>query len=53
MENVAEFERWLEKMLCDAKKQLAMSDEMITYILLREGANYYLKTLAKREQNIS
>ena len=45
MENVDEFERWLDKLLKDAKDRLSMTDETIAYFLLREGTAYYLRTI--------
>ena len=45
MENVVEFESWLDKMLRDAKEKLNMTDGTIAWILLREGTAYYFKTL--------
>jgi len=45
VENVVEFERWLDKMLRDAKEKLNMKDGTIAWILLKEGTAYYLKTL--------
>jgi hypothetical protein len=47
MENVDEFQSWIDKMLTDAKTKLHISDETITYILLQKGTSYYLKTLSK------
>ena len=47
IEDVVEFEKWLDKMLKDAKEKLNMTDETITWILLREGTAYYFKTLGK------
>jgi len=45
MENVREFENWLEQLLRDAKKKLEITDKTIAYILLREGTVYYLKSI--------
>ena len=45
IENVVEFQCWLDKMLEDAKKKLNMTDGTIAWILLREGTAYYFKTL--------
>lgn len=45
VENVVEFERWLDKMLKDAKEKLNMTDATITWILLREATAYYSKTI--------
>ena len=45
MENVVEFQSWLDKMLKDAKEKLNMTDRTITWILLREATAYYYKTL--------
>lgn len=47
MEDVKEFRRRLEKLLKDAGKRLALSDETIAYILLQQGTAYYFKTLGK------
>ena len=49
MENVHEFEGWLYQMLKDAKSNLGMTDGTIAYVLLREGTEYYLRTITKRE----
>ena len=45
VEDVVEFESWLDKMLKDAKEKLNMTDGTIAWILLREGIAYYYKTL--------
>ena len=45
MENVVEFQNWLDNMLKDAKEKLNMTDRTITWILLREATAYYYKTL--------
>ena len=45
VENVVEFESWLDKMLRDAKEKLNMTNGTIAWILLREGTSYYYKTL--------
>ena len=45
MENVVEFQSWLDNMLKDAKDKLNMTDRTIAWILLREGTAYYFKTL--------
>ena len=45
MENVVEFQNWLDKMLKDAKEKLNMTNGTIAWILLREGTAYYFKTL--------
>jgi hypothetical protein len=50
VENVDEFEKWIEKMLKDAKKQLHMTDETMTYILLREGLACYYRTINKEKR---
>ena len=44
IENIVEFEHWLDKMLNDAKEKLNMTDATIAWILLREGTAYYFKT---------
>ena len=44
IENITEFESWLDKMLKDAKEKLNMTDATIAWILLREGTAYYFKT---------
>jgi hypothetical protein len=49
LENVEEFEKWLEQMLKDAQEKLNMTDATIAYILLREGTEYYFKTICKGE----
>ena len=45
IENIVEFENWLDKMLRDAKEKLNMTDGTIAWILLKEGTAYYFKTL--------
>jgi len=45
MENVHEFESWLNQCIEDSKKRLGIADRTLTYILLREGLNYYLRTM--------
>jgi len=45
IENIVEFESWLDKMLRDAKEKLNMTDGTIAWILLKEGIAYYFKTL--------
>lgn len=45
MENTEEFESWLFRLLLDAKRKLNISERTLAYILLREGTNYYLRTL--------
>ena len=45
VEDVVEFESWLDKMLRDSKEKLNMTDGTIAWILLREGTAYYFKTL--------
>ena len=52
VENVSEFQRWLDKMLKDAKEQLNMTDETITWILLREATASYFRTLGKQVINV-
>ncbi len=47
MENVDEFEKQFQKLLQDAKDKLEMTDETLTYILLREGTAYYLRTICR------
>jgi len=49
VENVVEFESWLDNMLKDAKEKLNMTDGTIAWILLREGTAYYFKTLGKHD----
>ena len=51
IENIVEFERWLDKMLRDAKEKLNMTDETIAWILLREGTACYFRTIGRREIN--
>ena len=51
IEDVVEFEKWLDKMLEDAKAKLNMTDETIAWILLKEGTAYYFKTLGKYNIN--
>ncbi len=48
MENIIEFERWLWRTINDGKEKLGMTDQTLAYILLREGLNYYLKTIGKK-----
>ena len=50
VENVVEFEKWLDKMLRDAKEKLNMTNETIAWILLREGTTYYYKTLGHKPE---
>ena len=45
VENVIEFQVWLDRMLKDAKEKLNMTDETIAWVLLKEGTAYYFKTL--------
>jgi len=45
VENVVEFESWMDNMLKDAKEKLNMTNETIAWILLREGTSYYAKTI--------
>jgi len=45
MENIAEFEIWLARMLSDAKRDLKMTDSAIAFILFREATAHYFKTL--------
>ncbi len=47
MENADEFERWLSNLLKDAQSKLCMTDATLAYFLLREGLNYYLKSITK------
>jgi len=47
MENVDEFEKWLARVIKDSKEVLFMTDTTIAYILLREGTNYYFRSLGK------
>jgi hypothetical protein len=49
VENISEFEIWLNQMLKDAKEKLNMKDETIAWILLREGTTYYFRTLGREE----
>jgi len=44
VEEVQEFDRLLDDLLVNARK-LKMRDETIAYILLREGLDYYLKSI--------
>jgi len=53
IENVVEFQHWLDQMLQDAKGKLNMTDETIAWILLREGTAYYFKTLGKNNQDMT
>jgi len=53
VENVSEFQRWLDKMLKDAREKLNMTDETITWILLREATASYFRTLGKQEINLN
>jgi len=52
IEDIVEFERWLDQMLQDAKGKLNMTDETIAWILLQEGTAYYFKTLNKNAQDL-
>ena len=45
VENVIEFQVWLDRMLKDATEKLSMTDETIAWVLLKEGTAYYFKTL--------
>jgi len=47
MEDVKSFEQWLHQLLKDSKDKLGMTDATITYILLREGTAYYLRTICE------
>lgn len=47
MENADEFERWLERMLHDAREKLAVTDETIAWVLLREGTAAYFRSMNK------
>jgi len=49
MERAEEFERWLSCCIDDSKRKLEMTDRTLAYILLREGLNYYLRTICKDE----
>ena len=49
MENTKQFESWLFRLLKDSEQKLNMSDKTIAYILLREGTNYYLRTICQDE----
>jgi hypothetical protein len=51
VEQIAEFQRWLDQMLKDAKEKLNMRDETIAWILLREGTAYYFKTISKKKSD--
>ena len=50
MERADKFEEWLQRMIKDSKEKLDMTDKTIAYILLKEGINYYLKTISYQEQ---
>lgn len=52
MENKVEFERWLDKMLRDAKENLNMTDETIIWILFQKLTDLYFRTLGKHEINL-
>jgi hypothetical protein len=49
MEHTGEFEQWLNQCIGDSKKKLGMTDKTLAYILLREGTNYYLRTICNDE----
>ena len=49
MENIEEFEKWLQTLLKDAKKKLEMKDSTIAWLLLREGTEYYFRSITKKE----
>jgi hypothetical protein len=51
MEDVTEFQSWLQKLLLNAKDKLHITDETLAFILLREGTNYYFRTISKHIQN--
>lgn len=53
VEDVAEFHRWFDQMLKDAKEKLNMTDETITWILLQEATAYYFRTLGKHENRVN
>ena len=53
VENVSEFQRWLDQMLRDAKDKLNMTDETIVWILLKEATSYYFRTLGKHENRVN
>ncbi len=52
LEHAEEFEEWLYRLLKDSKQKLNMSDKVIAYILLREGLFYYLKQIAREEDEM-
>ena len=52
VENIIEFERWLAQMVKDAKEKLALDDETITWILLKEGTARYFKSLKKPQNSL-
>ena len=52
IENIVEFENWLDKMLRDAKEKLNMTDGTIAWILLKEGTAYYFKTLRHAPESL-
>ena len=43
------FESQLLKLIEDAKADFHIADDVIAYILLRKGLNYYLKGIARHE----
>ncbi len=49
MENVDEFNRWLDQMLKDAKEKLNMSDRTIAFILFGKANEYYLRTICNAQ----
>ena len=51
MEDVTEFQKWLNKCIQDGKTKLKVTDRALAYILLREGLNYYLRDISKEALN--
>jgi hypothetical protein len=47
VENIGEFDKRLDKVIEDGRKELGMTDETIAYVLLNEGMKHYFKTLSK------
>jgi hypothetical protein len=41
MENITEFQHWLDQMLSDSKTKLNLNDSQIAYILIHKGLEYY------------
>lgn len=49
MEQIDEFQKWMEQMLSDAKKKLGMSDETLAFLLMEKALDYYARSMARRQ----